>query len=392
MRPLTIAIAASRTTIAHRTGTENYALRLIRAMLALDTPHRFLLYFRDQPSDDLFPDSMRQPPRLTRWLDRASGDKRHPVIQQVIPWRRAWTHLRFAEALWQDRPDVTFVPAHTLPLWFPGPAVVTVHDLGYVYFPTAHPGLTRRYLEWSTRHSVQRATRIIADSLTTAHDLAAHYGVSENKINLIYPGVDESLSRHTEPSKLAAMRARYGLPEHYLLFIGTLQPRKNIARIVQGYVRWRSAQKNPGVSLVVAGPKGWLYDPGWVEGVEGVTLPGYIDDDDIAALYSGALGLVFPTLYEGFGFPVLEAMRCGTPVITSSTSSLPEVAGDAAILVNPRDVDAIASAIGKLVSDDALRQNLIDKGYQQAQRFTWRQTAEQTLQVLEIAARKNRPS
>lgn len=388
MCPLTIAIDASRTTIAHRTGTENYALRLIRAMLALDTPHRFLLYFRDQPGDDLFPGSIRQPPRLTRWMERASGSKGHSVIQHVIPWRRAWTHLRFAEALWQDRPDVTFVPAHTLPLWFPGPAVVTVHDLGYVYFPTAHPGPTRRYLEWSTRHSVQRATRIIADSLATAHDLAAHYGVSENKITLIYPGVDESLSRITDSSRLAAVRARYGLPERYLLFVGTLQPRKNIARIVQGYVRWRSTQKNPDVSLVVAGPKGWLYDPAWAEGVEGVILPGYIEDDDIAALYSGALALVFTTLHEGFGFPVLEAMRCGTPVITSSTSSLPEVAGDAALLVNPMDVNAIASGMSKLISDAALRRCLIDKGYQQAQRFTWKQTAEQTLRVLEMAARK----
>ncbi len=271
-------------------------------------------------------------------------------------------------------------------MWFPGPAVVTVHDLGYVYFPTAHPGPIRRYLEWSTRHSVQRATRIIADSLATSRDLAAHYGVSENKITLIYPGVDESLSRITEPSKLAAVRACYSLPEHYLLFVGTLQPRKNIAQIVQGYVKWRATQTNPDVSLVVAGPKGWLYDPSWAEGIEGVILPGYIDDDDIAALYSGALGLVFPTLHEGFGFPVLEAMRCGTPVITSSTSSLPEVAGDAALLVNPMDSNAIANAIGQLVSDSELSQSLIEKGYQQAQRFTWQQTAEQTLRVLEAAA------
>jgi glycosyltransferase involved in cell wall biosynthesis len=370
MQSLTIAIDASRTTTAHRTGTENYALQLIRAILALDTPHRFNLYFRDRPPADLFPEY----PHVTR---------------RIIPWPRIWTHIRFAAALWRDRPDVTFVPSHVLPLLFPGPAVVTIHDLGYVYFPNAHPETHRRYLEWSTRHSARRTTRIIADSLATSRDLAAHYNVSENRITLVYPGVDESLAPVDDPAVLAGMRARYRLPERYLLFMGTLQPRKNIARIVQGYARWRAAQSEPDVALVLAGQQGWLYDPRWTEGVDGVILPGYVDDDDVAALYSGALALVFPTLHEGFGFPVLESMRCGTPVITSNTSSLPEVAGDAALLVNARDVDAIAGAIERLVADEALRKDLIVRGHRQVQRFTWRRTAEQTLHVLEAAARQS---
>ncbi|MBN2304313.1 MAG: glycosyltransferase family 4 protein [Anaerolineae bacterium] len=366
-KSLTIAIDASRTTVAHRTGTENYALQAIRGLLALDTPHRFVLYFRDTPPPDLFPALPH-------------------VMQRVIPWRRVWTHFRFALALWQDRPDVTFVPAHTLPLWFPGPAVVTVHDLGYIYFPDAHPSLSRRYLAWSTRHSVRRATRIVADSLATTKDLAAHYRVSENRISLVYPGVDQALAPVTDAEKLAEVRARYQLPERYLLFIGTLQPRKNIARIVQGYVRWTSTQPDPDVALVLAGPKGWLYDPAWTEGVAGVIMPGYIADEDIAALYSGALALVFPTLHEGFGFPVLEAMRCGTPVITSTTSSLPEVAGDAALLINARDIDAIAGAIDQVVNDVALRADLMVRGYQHTGKFTWDHTAEQILQAIEQAA------
>ncbi len=367
MSPLTIAIDASRTTVVQRTGTENYALRVIRGLLEMDAPHQFMLYFRDEPPPDLFPRHAR-------------------VKYRIIPWRRIWTHSRFALSLWRDRPDVTFVPAHTLPLWFPGPAVVTVHDLGYVYFPDAHPDLGRRYLEWSTRHSVQRATRIIADSLATAKDLAAHYGVSENRIKLVYPGVDDTFSRVTDRERLAAVRARYQLPERYLLFIGTLQPRKNIARIVQAYVRWTATQPDPDVALVLAGPQGWLYDPAWTQGVAGVIQPGYIADEDVAALYSGALALVFPSLHEGFGFPVLEAMQCGTPVITSNTSSLPEVAGDAALLVNARDVDAISAAIERVVNDEDLRERLIAAGYEQAGQFTWHRAAEQTLQALETAA------
>jgi glycosyltransferase involved in cell wall biosynthesis len=266
---------------------------------------------------------------------------------------------------------------------------VTIHDLGYVYFPSAHPDPARRYLAWSTRHSAKRATRIIVDSLATARDLAAHYGVSENRINLVYPGVDESLAPVSDPSRLKAVRARYNLPERYLLFIGTLQPRKNISRIVQAYARWQAKQAASDVALVLAGPQGWLYDPNWTAGVPGVILPGYIQDSDIAALYSGALGLVFPTLYEGFGFPVLEAMRCGTPVITSTSSSLPEVAGNAALMVNPRDTDAVADAIDRIVKDQPLRADLVRKGFEQAQQFTWQHAAEQTLQVLEVAARSS---
>ncbi|MBN1566000.1 MAG: glycosyltransferase family 4 protein [Anaerolineae bacterium] len=369
MRSLTIAIDASRTTTARRTGTENYALQLIRALLALDTPHQFRLYFRDTPPPDLFPDQPH-------------------VIRRVIPWARVWTHTRFAWALRQDRPDVTFVPAHTLPVWLPGPAVVTVHDLGYVYFPEAHLPFARRYLAWSTRYSVRRASRIIADSLATAKDVAAHYGANSNKITVIYPGVDESLAPVTNPAALAAVRQKYGLPARYLLFLGTLQPRKNIARIVQAYAQWQQASAGiyADVALVLAGQQGWLYDPHWTSGVEGVILPGYVDDQDVAALYSGALALLFPTLHEGFGFPVLEAMRCGTPVITSTTSSLPEVAGDAALLVNARQTDEIAAAIARVVSDDTLRANLIAKGHQQTTSFTWAQAAQHTLNVLLSAA------
>ena len=367
MRALTIAIDASRTTSARRTGTENYALRLLTALLALETPHRYRLYFRDTPPPGLFP-------------------ARPNVSLHVLPWPRLWTHTRFAAALWRARPDVTFVPAHTLPLWFPGAAVVTVHDLGYRHFPQAHPPFARRYLEWSTRHSAHRATYVLADSEATARDLAAYYHAPPEKVTVVYPGVDETLAPVTDPARLAAVRRRYGLPERYLLFLGTLQPRKNIARLVQGYARWRAQTASPDVALVLAGQRGWLYDPAWTQSVDGVILTGYVDDTDIPALYSGALALVFPSLYEGFGFPVLEAMRCGTPVITSTTSSLPEVAGDAALLVDPHDVAAIARAIARIVDEPALREELRARGYAQTRRFTWRHAAERTLHTLEAAA------
>lgn len=359
---MNIAIDASRTTVARITGTEHYALQLIRALIRLNTRHHLTLYFRDTPSPDLFPTSGR-------------------VSNRVIPFARLWTHLRFAAALWQNRPDLTFVPAHTLPILFPGKAVVTVHDLGFRYFPQAHPARQRWYLDWTTRYSARRATIILADSRATADDLTRFYGTPSQKIHVVYPGVDAP-----PIGDISAMKQKYHLPERYFLFIGTLQPRKNIARIVQAYARWKQANPHDGAGLVLAGGKGWLYDDTWVQGVQGVDMPGYIDDADKGALYAGALALLFPTLYEGFGFPVLEAMLCGTPVIASTLSSLPELAGDAALLVDPLDTAAIAEAMTRLSRDESLRWTLREKGYQQAAKFTWDRTAQQTLQALESAA------
>ncbi|MBN1964789.1 MAG: glycosyltransferase family 4 protein, partial [Anaerolineae bacterium] len=305
------------------------------------------------------------------------------IHQRVIPFPRLWTHVRFAAALWAQRPDVTFVPAHALPLIFPGAAVVTVHDLGYHFFPETHPGWPRRYLEWSTPQSARRAAAVLADSEATRRDLASVYGVPAEKVHVVYPGVDDSLRRVTDAVVVARVRTRYDLPPRYLFFIGTLQPRKNVARLVQAYAR--SGVYEQGVSLVLAGAQGWLYDPAWTAGVPGVITPGFVADEDTAALFSGALALVFPSLYEGFGFPVVEAMRCGTPVITSDTSSLPELTGDAALTVDPLDVDALASAMRQVIGDGALRARLVEMGYAQAARFTWQAAAQAALAALERA-------
>jgi glycosyltransferase involved in cell wall biosynthesis len=353
-----IAIDASRTTVARVTGTEHYALQLIRAMIKLNDTHPITLYFRDAPRPHLFPPSPN-------------------VEHRVIPFRRAWTHLRFAAALWKDHPDVTFVPAHTLPFAFPGRAVVTVHDLGFRYFPEAHLTRDRLYLDWTTRYSARRAHTILADSEATKHDLTLFYGTPPEKIQVVYPGVEIA-----PPHDLQAVRTKYGLPEHYFLFIGTLQPRKNIARLVQAFARYRSQTGDDAV-LVLAGGKGWLYDPRWVEGVEGVILPGYIDDADKSTLYQGAIATLFPSLYEGFGFPVIESMLCGTPVIGSNTSSVPELVRDAGLLVNPLSVDEITAAMVRIESEMGLRSRLREAGYAQAAKFTWEAAAQNLLQVLE---------
>jgi glycosyltransferase involved in cell wall biosynthesis len=355
-----IGIDASRATAARRTGTESYAFHLIRALLAEAASHSVTLYFRNPPRPGLF-----------------DGGR-----ARVIPFPRLWTHARLSWELLaaSPRPAVLFVPAHVAPLIHPLPTVVTVHDLGYRYFPDAHPLGQRLYLDCSTRFSVRAAAHVIADSEATRRDLVRLYRAPADKITVVYPGRDEAL-RKVDPGPV---RAKYGLPEAYLLHVGTLQPRKNLLRLIQAVDRQPST-----VTLVLAGRAGWLSGPilaaARAQG-DRVRVLDYVPAEDLAGLYSGARAFVFPSLYEGFGFPVLEAMACGLPVICSDTSSLPEIAGDAALRVNPLDTNALAEALARLWMDDSLRAALIEKGYTQVRKFSWVKAARETLAVLERVA------
>lgn len=367
-----IGIDASRATVPRRTGTESYARRLIQALLERGSPgplaqagaggHDLILYFRDSPAPGLF-----------------SGG-----VRRVIPFPRLWTHVRLVwELLTRPRPDVLFIPAHVLPLIHPLPSVVTVHDLGYRHFPDAHPLTQRVYLDWSTRFSARAATHIIADSKATKSDLIRFYNIPTEKITVIYPGRDESL----QPVDPARIRAKYDLPEEYILHVGTLQPRKNILRLIEAFhIITRHASR---VTLVLAGHAGWLSAPILAKAravpAGRIRLLNYVPDEDLAGLYSGARAFVFPSLYEGFGFPVLEAMACGTPVICSNTSSLPELAGDAALLVDPTDTEALAAAVSRVLSEPDLRVALVQKGFEQVKKFSWEKAAKETLRVLEKA-------
>jgi len=378
-----IGIDASRTTVARRTGTENYALSLTRELLALGqepAEHRFRLYFNDPP-----------PPGLV--------DGR--AEQRVIPFPRLWTHVRLSWEMATRPPDLLFVPAHVVPVIHPRKCVVTVHDLGYLYYPEAHTRFQNAYLRWSTRYNARTAARVLADSQATRDDLIRHYRIPAGKIVVVYPGRDEGLAPVTDAAALAAVRARYGLSGSYFLHVGTLQPRKNLIRLVRAFASLlasgdgRPTPLPERLQLVITGKKGWLYDELLEEvqklglAAEGrVVLTGYAPDADLPALLSGAVAFVFPSLYEGFGFPVIEAMSCGTPVVCSNASSLPEVAGEAALLVDPLDVAALAAALGRVAADEGLRRELSERGLRQASRFSWRQSARQALEVMEEVGRE----
>ncbi len=371
-----IGIDASRATVARRTGTETYSLHLIRGLIRLGQAHRLRLYTNGQPPDGLF------------WTGAAPSN----VELRSISFPRLWTHLRLSAEM-AARPPRGALCAGPRAAVDSSPAyVVTVHDLGYLHYPEAHRAVDRRYLDWSTRWNARQATAVLADSAATKADLVRAYGVEPGKIHVVYLGRDESLAPVLDPSVLAAARARYGIGERYLFYVGTLQPRKNLARVIEAFVRLAGTPAFAGVQLVLGGKRGWLYDDLFdrVERLDlqdRVLFPGYIEDADLPALLSGALAFVFPSLYEGFGIPVLEAGACGVPVITSNTSSLPEVAGDAALLVDPHDVDAIADAMVRLVTDEALRADLARRGLENVERFSWEKCARETLAVLESVGR-----
>jgi len=306
-----------------------------------------------------------------------------------MPFPRLWTHLRLSWEMARHPPDLLFVPAHVLPIVHPRRSVVTVHDLGYLYYPEAHRLLDRLYLDLSTRYNARAATHLIADSSATKRDLSERYGVEPAKITVVYPGYDVTVFQPVRNEKaIEVVKAQYGIAGDYILFVGTLQPRKNLTRLVKTFSLSNIQYPISNIQLVIAGKKGWLYEEIFQQveklGLEGrVVFTGYVPEGDLPALLSGARLFVFPSLYEGFGLPVLEAMACGTPVVCSNTSSLPEVAEDAAVLVDPLDVEGLAAAIGRVLGDEELRAKLIERGFEQAREFSWDRCARETLDVLE---------
>ncbi len=360
-----IGIDASRAISAAPTGTEGYSYHLLRALLPLLTPqHTVRLYFREPPSPGIFPHAE----------------------QRIIPFPYLWTHLRLSAELWRHPPDLLFVPAHVLPPVRPPLTVVTVHDLGYRAFPQAHTASQRLYLELSTRWNVRVATHILADSQATRDAIVQAYHTPLEKISLVYPGYDQLLAPERDPAVLADMRARYEILGPYILSLGSIQPRKNLTRLVGAFAQL--APRYPALTLVLAGPPGWLGAPLHARvrelGLEQrVRFPGYVAEEDKAALLSGAEIFAFPSLYEGFGFPVLEAQACEVPVLASDTTSLPEVAGEAALLVDPLDEAAIARGLERLLTGAALRRQLVALGEVNLTRFSWQRAGAKVAALLE---------
>jgi glycosyltransferase involved in cell wall biosynthesis len=359
-----IGIDASRAVAHKRTGTEAYALILIQHLISLATAQgdTIRLYFNQPPAVNLFP----------------TNDL---VEHVVIPFPRMWTHLRLGAELLLRPPDIFFTPAHVIPWsWF-GRSMATVHDLGYEYFPEAHTVKQVRYLRWSTKHNARRSQVVLADSHATKRDLVEFYKISPSKISVVYPGVDPVLLREapsTQPLKLK---------RPYLLFLSTIQPRKNIGRIIESFAAMASQIPH---DLILAGQIGWRSDAilAQIETLplrvkERIILLGFVPDDEKIALIKGASAFIYPSLNEGFGFPLLEANGCGVPVITANSSSLAELAETGgALTIDPENVSELTAAILQVLEDEVLRQQLITQGYANVKRFSWRIAAETVLGLM----------
>jgi glycosyltransferase involved in cell wall biosynthesis len=364
-------------------GIGRYTRELIHALVTEAPGYRYTFFSARPPAVLPVPNSLPVAPQVAhrpapvdeRWLYRL--------------WYRAGIPLPVQ--LFTGPIDLFHSPDFVLPPVRGGiPTLLTVHDLSFVHYPATFPANLVAYLNRVVPRSVARATHILADSQSTKRDLAAIWRVPDDKVTVLYSGVNERFRPVTDATALAAVRARYGLGDRpYVLAVGTVQPRKNYELLVRAFRA--VAQAGPHV-LVIAGGRGWL-----TEGLDAeitrqgvadrVILPGFVDDADLPALYSAADLFVFPSLYEGFGLPLLEAMACGVPVISSDASSLPEVAATggepAALLLPPGDEAAWSAAMLRLLTDETARQRLSTAGVAQAARFTWQAAARQLAALYE---------
>ena len=357
-------------------GNESYAVNLIEALAQIDSANNYTIYVTTNEARDRF---------ANRWpnFNVRSTLPHTPLIR--IP-------LTLSAELRKHPVDVLHVQ-FTAPPFCPCPVVVSIHDLSFEHLPQTLNRRSRTQLRLTVRHSARRAARILSLSEHTRRDIIETYGINAARVNAIPLAAPDYFCPVTDNRELQRVRHTYGIDGEYILSVGSIQPRKNLTRLIKAYAALRGispADKLP--KLVLAGKCAWLYDETLhtlaESGVKDtVVLTGYVPERDLPALYSGALCFVYPSYFEGFGLPPLEAMKCGAPVIVGNRTSLPEVVGDAALLVDPFDVDAIADAIKRLMNDTSLRDQLSSKGRERAQVFNWRETARKTLAVYqEVAA------
>ncbi|MFN8516395.1 MAG: glycosyltransferase family 1 protein [Chloroflexia bacterium] len=353
------------------TGNETYVRGLVGGLRELGAGHEYLLY---TPDPALLPQALL-----------GGGVRARRVVPGDNLRRVGWAMPRAAR---QDRLDLLHA-TYTLPPWLYCPAVVTVHDISYRTHPETFSARDRLLLSLAVPISMRRAARVITVSEAARRDIIRHYRVPAAKVVAIHNGVEPGFRPVVDPAALAAVRARYGLPERYILAVGNLQPRKNVRRLIEAFAALRAARGDD-CRLVLVGQPFWRHEElGRVIAARGlgevVVATGYVPAGDLPAIYSAATVFAYPSLYEGFGLPPLEAMACGTPVVAGNTSALPEVVGEAGLLVDPLDAGAIAAALGRLWDDAALRERLRRAGFARAAGFTWREAARRTLGVYEAA-------
>lgn len=368
----TIGIDASRANARERSGAEWYAYYLIQALKKLETPGlEFVLYSREPLRDG---------------LERLPSNWRHTLM----PWRHLpfWTQCRLSLELTIHRVDLVFLPTHNVPLLHPRRVVATLHDIGFERHPELYPVSQLRYHRPMARRAVRAAGRVLTVSEFSRDEIVSFHKMDPARVTVTANAIDPAVYHPSIPeTEQSAVRNRYGLSGPFLVFVGRLEAKKNLANILRGFalVKRRRGSGDP-VKLALIGNPGHGFDA--IKAViagDGLAphlvLPGYVPEPDLPALLAAARGLVFPTRYEGFGIPILQAQAVGTPVITSDHAAMPETAGAGAILVNADDPEAIAGAMMVVLDDEARRRELRAAGLDNVKRFSWVETARVTLKV-----------
>lgn len=358
---------------AQQGGNETYIRGLIRALAAIDDRNRYTIY-------------LAEPDAAAEW--RETFVQNHPnfevqLLPKPTPLVRVPVFLTYE--LRQHPVDVLHVQ-YTAPPFCPIPVVATIHDLAFEHLPETFTRRGSLQLKLTVRRTAQKAARIATVSEYSRQDLLRTYKLPPEKVAVTYNGVEPHFTPQAQFNEVAEIKQQFGIARDYLLAVGSLQPRKNLVRLIRAYAKLRAESESFSPQLVIVGRKLWLAEEIFAEvrrqrWAEDVILTGYVSDNDLPKLYRQATAFVYPSLFEGFGLPPVEAMACGTPVITSDVSSLPEVTGRAALLIDPKNQTSIESALLQIMRDQELRAEMRERGIEQAKKFTWQAAAEKTLQL-----------
>jgi glycosyltransferase involved in cell wall biosynthesis len=422
-----IGIDASRANRTHKSGTEWYSYYVIRWLAKLDKDNQYILY-TDKPLNGGLVDLTTE-----QYLD--NGEKPDmPIFDQsgyqiikspfnnfkakVLTWpfNFFWTQGRMSLEMIFARPDILFIPAHALPIIHPNKSIVTIHDIGFerdrrlynkneigpsgqkkriflnllikIFTLGKYGANSLDYLHWSTRYAISNAYKIITVSKFTKVELEQYYKADSNKISIIHNGYNKSIFKKIEDKeKIKSVLAKYGIYGHYILYIGRIERKKNTPALIEAFAIAREKNKNIRQKLVLVGDASFGYDETnymineYAVDNE-VILPGWVKEEDLPFFYNGADAYIFPSNYEGFGIPLLQAMACGVPIAASCGTSMPEVVGEAAIFFDSYDAYSIAKAIDKILTDENLRKNLIKNGFTRIENFSWKKCAEETRQLI----------
>lgn len=415
-----IGIDASRANRKYKSGTEWYSFYLIKELARIDQDNQYILYTDvalEKSLANLTPANISLDSDIDKKGFQKVASPHNNFKAKVLKWPLPffWTQLRLSWEMILHSPDALFIPAHTLPFIYPKNSVMTIHDLGferdrqlYSNELMGKSALMRRilnfivkifslgkyganpldYLSYSTRFALKHAKKIITISNFSKKEICDIYPVNGENIQVIYHGVNRALYRKIDDQeKIDKVLNKYGINAPYIFYVGRLEKKKNTPNLVDAFSIMREKHKGIKHKLVLVGAASLGFDE--VKYIiqqfhldDEVIITGWVPEEDMPYIFNGATAFIFPSFYEGFGMPLLQAMACGTPVIASNMTSIPEIANNAALLFDPNDKVEMASVMFRIITDRELRDGLIVKGYENVAKFNWEKCARETLKAL----------